>query len=113
MPGGGRNGDRGRGGRSVQHTGNANLRFTGTASDPGPNRDLGPAPEPGTGPAQPPQKPCSAKARGNGGKTTQLFTFSCDLSHKGQILLTLCTEWAARCDSVAGKLVRRYAEENP
>src|SRR5690606_41428359 len=49
----------------------------------------------------------------NHGKTRQLFTFTCDLSHKGQELLTLCTEWAARCDSVAGKLPGRYADEQP
>ncbi|GHF71031.1 hypothetical protein GCM10018787_19420 [Streptomyces thermodiastaticus] len=31
----------------------------------------------------------------------QLFNFGCDLSHKTGQLLTLCTEWAPRCDSVA------------
>src|SRR5690606_41866563 len=49
----------------------------------------------------------------NHGKTRQLFTFTCDLSHKGQELLTLCTEWAARCDSVAGKVPGRYGGGPP
>src|SRR5690349_12965973 len=51
-----------------------------------------------------PQSLRSVNAQGKRRNSTQLFIFSCDLSHKGQELLTLCTEWAARCDSVAGNL---------
>jgi hypothetical protein len=56
----------------VQHTRNASLRGTASASDLGPNADLGL-----------PAEFRDGNTQGNRGNHTQLFTFTCDLSHKG------------------------------
>ncbi|GGV75702.1 hypothetical protein GCM10010228_39790 [Streptomyces massasporeus] len=115
MPGGGRRNDRGRGSGSVRHTRDANLRPARPASGSRPITVLGLATDIATDIApdiapdiatdirglpavtreirvRNPTKFAFGRAREERRNSSQLFRFACDLSHKGQELLTLCTE---------------------